>query len=1460
MAGDVRDLTIGLTWNVNNSALKQADEATSQLIHKAEQVEKQMRINPAGLEKGAAGLRKLSETAGSSAAKLKELSNVGRTTGSGIEAGMIRADAAMSKVNGASTRLRSSLKETGAAGKTIGEGVATGVNRATESINREVSMLDRLKSKLSSLKSATAGAFSGGSGGGVSKFNTQLEQTEKKASKLKETLKETAAAFSVGMLAAGAVQSVVDGGKELIGGGYERLKERESGQAMWATSISDAHGTSGKSLTRASEAANDSTMVTALQAGNSYEMANGFAKQIYSSDAGSRYSGNVSGTQRLLKGIFNIQDANALSDREMEMMKMAVGNIGDLGKMTGQSARSFNLLDGKITRAIRKEYKKETGHDLGLNKTGTGYDWSAVDAATAYRGLDAYGNSRGVGKASERFNSTLPGAMRSVREGTLNWLSEVMKKSGEQIAKGGGFSDILGKISKTFTSKDLMSNADKFASKLTGVANALGQGIKAVSPFVKAFGEGFIGGLKSVINNVKNGIDKFKDIAKSALDMLPKGTGNKVSDWVKDAAKFAGAMTAIGLSIKGFTKLPLIGKPLQGILNFVGRLTKLDKIPGIKSLFSGAKGNNGALSANTGALNRLTAALGGKNKGGKNGTGDDYNDDYGDEGKNGKGKDRLTRKNRKYNKAASKYERAVEKYGYGSKQANKARSRMERFEDKAATKLERTGARYGTHSSKYQRALRQANGIAERYGNTEYAGRVAAEERNWSRSARYAKQGTRMSRLFGGIGRVAKAGGGGLMRGIAGAGSGLMRGLGGVGRFASLGGSGLARGIGAVGRGAKGLFSAGRGALSAVAESGAGRFVRGAVGRAGGVLSLGMTAMDVYSAMQQKPGKARNKAVGSAIGSGVGGVAGAALGSFLGPLGTIAGGAAGSWLGGKAGSFIGKNAGNIGKTVSGMGKAVTGAAKGAGKWFGGVYDGAKSGLSKAGKAVSSGASHIGKSMKSGLSKAGKVGSNVFKGVSNAVKSGMSKASSATKSGAKKVQNAFKNAFKFKSSKSGFNKINRDAKSGMSKVTKTVKSGSKKTQKAGKDAFKFKSSKSGFNKLNRTAKSGMNKVTKTVKSGSKKVQRSGKDAFKFKSSKSGFNKLNSTAKSGMVRVARTVKSGAKKVQNAGRNIFKFKSSKSGFNQLVGTAKSGMNRVASAVKSGAHKIQNSAKDAFRFKSAAAGFNQLNSQAKSGMSRVESTIKSSASKWESAIKSGLTKAAATMTSVFSKMASTATSKSSAISSALEKVGSTASSVASKISSLQSAIDKLKSKTITLTVDLKGKGAGKLANGTPGAKQAFSSVVPRYAGGTPHGGHTGGLALVNDAKGSTFREAFMLPNGLVGLFPNKRNITVPLPVGTHVLDAATTRKKFGHAYAKGTSGAKEAFKTLTNTAGNAVPKTEASPKQSTVISINPNMSFTFNGGVNSGEVEKIVMQLLNTHMSALAHQLGSALGLELA
>lgn len=399
-----------------------------------------------------------------------------------------------------------------------------------------------------------------------------------------------------------------------------------------------------------------------------------------------------------------------------------------------------------------------------------------------------------------------------------------------------------------------------------------------------------------------------------------------------------------------------------------------------------------------------------------------------------------------------------------------------------------------------------------------------------------------------------------------------------------------------------------------------------------------------------------------------------------------------------------------------------------------------------------------------------------KQISKAIKSGMKTAANSAKSGSKKIA---------KNVKSGLKNVGKDTKSAFKKVTSAVKSGMKPAQKA--------------------AKSGAKKISTNVKSGLKNVSKAAKSEFKKLSSsvKSGMKPAQAAAKSGAKKISTNVKSGLKGVGKGAKSSFKSLTSsvKSGMKSAQSAAKSGAKSIVSAVKTGLSKVGSAGKS---------GFSKLDASAKSGMDKVNSTVKSGANKMSSAIKSGMSKANSTMSSAFNKMVSTANSATSRIAKSMDKIGTSATSAASKVKSLQSAINGLKSKTVTITANVKGKGAGKLATGTPGALSAFTHLAtgtPSFdapthlaQGWAANGGTKAGMYVVNDAKGGRWREAFKLKNGLFGLFPNKRDLRVPLPEGTQVLNGDDTHKMFPHL-ATGTPGAKGDISKQNNAGGSGSP-----------------------------------------------------------
>lgn len=1305
------------------------------------------------LKKASAAIRELKEAA-------QGLSGFsGKVSGNsfnGYSDGAKRATDSLEKLRAMSEKTEAAMKTSTSGGSQF-KGQIDDINRATESYK-----------KLESAAKSAANAQKQSASSGAQAAQKQAAEMSKTGQKLKDSFKEATAMFSVGMLGATAVMGLADGVKSMVNGGWETLQDRQRGQAMWATSIEDAHGTSGKALTSASAKANDQVLMTALQAGNSFSEANGFAKQIYSSDAGV-YSGNVNKTTHMLKGIFNIQDANALSNREMEQFKTAVGNVGDMGKMSGTLAKSFNLLDGKITRRIRAEYKKETGHELGLNKTGTGYDWGAVSAETAYRGIDNYGNSGGIAKASERFNSTLPGVLRSVKEGSKDFVSQVMKTFGTEVAKGGGFSDMLGNVSKAFTSKGLLSNADKFAAKLSGVANALGTGIKEIEPYTKAFGGGALSGVKDTFAVIKKGIDEIKSVGSSIGKMLPEGSQKKLSDAIGTIGRFVGVALTAGAAFKVLKgSASLVGDTLKGITKIVPGLSKTrsngDSIfSKAASTFSGAVDRFASTSSTAG----MTGGFGGADA-----------------------KKYSTRSERL---AAERAAEAEAKATAGNWFTRKGRALQNLEVNGAETRVSKYDT--GFFSRNAGKVLAGIGGLGTKIGSSAWVSSITAKA--MPAISGIAKVGSTLGKAGKFLGRGMP-----LMNGLF-AGVDVMTTMastktGSLARHKGVG-QGVGTGVGATVGGALGSFL---GPLGTIGGSMAGGWLGGKAGSWIGSMFGGTKEPESKATKAQKKASAIAKAQAAAQAT----KEKQDFASNMQQYGYD------KMNANELYSQISKGSKSKSKSkqlsAMRMQEAIeNGDADGIRKYQAqlnkqnGIKKGDEDSTGRETKKLNDKRwkdarkknvkldkdnwrnQNVSKTKKSsGKSKAQKDMDAEYKAAQKHQRE-MAKVAAQTEKASKKSNSAKKK------SANGSKASSRAAKKSTNDLKKQSKAFNKALDGVGKNSKADKNAKKSLDKVNSTAKSGMNKANKTVKSGSKKIQNSGKNAFKFKTSKSGFNKLNSDAKSGTNKVNKTIKSGSKKIQNSGKNMFKFKSSASGFNKLNSQAKSGMNKVNSTVKSGSRKIQNSGKNAFKFKGAESGFNSLNSQAKSGMNRVNSTIKSGASKWSSTIKSGISKAASSFSSQMSKMVSTASSKASAISSSLAKIGTAAASAASKVKTLQSAINSLKSKTVTITANVKGKGANKLATGTPGAKRAFSQAfVPHYANGTTAGGHRGGMALVNDAGGSNWREAFMLPNGLMGLFPNQRNLNTVLPAGTQVLDGNSTKKLFPR-YANGTDGAKNAF-----------------------------------------------------------------------
>lgn len=98
----------------------------------------------------------------------------------------------------------------------------------------------------------------------------------------------------------------------------------------------------------------------------------------------------------------------------------------------------------------------------------------------------------------------------------------------------------------------------------------------------------------------------------------------------------------------------------------------------------------------------------------------------------------------------------------------------------------------------------------------------------------------------------------------------------------------------------------------------------------------------------------------------------------------------------------------------------------------------------------------------------------------------------------------------------------------------------------------------------------------------------------------------------------------------------------------------------------------------------------------------------------------------------------------------------------------------------------------------------MPSYATGTQDT-HPGGFAKVNDGQTGHYRELYRLPNGEVGMFPAVRNMIIPLPKGTSILDGERSyslMRMMGRIphYADGVGALSDMFSNVVNSAGDAI------------------------------------------------------------
>ena len=237
---------------------------------------------------------------------------------------------------------------------------------------------------------------------------------------------------------------------------------------------------------------------------------------------------------------------------------------------------------------------------------------------------------------------------------------------------------------------------------------------------------------------------------------------------------------------------------------------------------------------------------------------------------------------------------------------------------------------------------------------------------------------------------------------------------------------------------------------------------------------------------------------------------------------------------------------------------------------------------------------------------------------------------------------------------------------------------------------------------------------------------------------------------------------------------------------------------AVTSKATEIYNAAKDKFtntantvRDKAGQAKewvstkWSDLKNATSSKFEEIRSTAGSKMNSAAEAVRSGAESAKSKAVSAFSSLKDGVGGHLNSIkttaSDVFKKVGGWASNLPGDIAKgLSSGLNTIKQAMNNIANGL-ASGIGKGVNGIiSGVNWVMSSLgagwrlsswqVPYFSYASGTNSHPGGLAMVNDGDGSSWREMYKLPNGQIGMFPNQKDYMVNLPRGTQVLSGQDT------------------------------------------------------------------------------------------
>lgn len=432
----------------------------------------------------------------------------------------------------------------------------------------------------------------------VEQIQKQTVSAQKQPGKVASAFKEVLGMYTLGNLAASGIMAVGSGVRKYAESGLDYISEQQSSRVQWASNARAVNDLLGRKMTDAQAQSFSKRMVKdianlATSAGNDYKQVSNAALAFYATGAGVSTAGNRKKTLQLTKDMLNLQDAGGMGDDEMARFIDSVAKTLDQDKLTTERLQQLKQFNTNIDSYLEKAHKKRTGKDV--KKVG---EYSGDDLVNA---LHMAGMAPGVSTASERMNQSLAGTKRAVSHGITRMFADYESSLAKNLNRSMGgdgklFSRITGWFNdtrKTQSFTDTLSSKSATAIDVTGkLATKIIELGSAAQSALKPFESSYISGLASGLKTLGKGIEATgKSVAKtvrSVIDSLPHGAADRVKSYGKDAAKMAGQLTAVGIAMRGLTKIPGIGTGAAKLVGQIGGL--LGRIPlvgkALSSLFS----------------------------------------------------------------------------------------------------------------------------------------------------------------------------------------------------------------------------------------------------------------------------------------------------------------------------------------------------------------------------------------------------------------------------------------------------------------------------------------------------------------------------------------------------------------------------------------------------------------------------------------------------------------------------------------------------------------------------------------------------------------------------------------------------------------------------------------------------------------------------------------------------------